>query len=70
MNRKQIQIGLWLLALIFLCSCGSVSPVISQYEKAGTLKKGNFELMGNITGYSAALALFPSLHSSLISSPC
>jgi hypothetical protein len=53
-NWKQKQIALCLVVLILLCSCGSVSPVINQYEKAGTLKKGNFELMGNITGYSAA----------------
>lgn len=45
---------LWLLAFVMLCSCGSISPVINQYEKAGTLKKGNFEFMGNFTGYSVS----------------
>lgn len=54
MNMKRKQTVLWFVALIFLSSCGTVSPVINQYEKAGTLKKGNFELLGSFTGYSVA----------------
>lgn len=34
-----------------LSSCAFV-PVNNQYEKAGTLKKGNIELSGNVTGNS------------------
>jgi hypothetical protein len=30
------------------------APVNNQYEKAGTLKKGNLELSGNYTRYSAS----------------
>lgn len=39
--------------VISLClfSCAFV-PINNQYEKAGTLKKGNIELIGNITGNS------------------
>jgi hypothetical protein len=54
MKMRHAQFALRLLSLVFLYSCGSISPVINQFEKAGTLKKGNLELMGNITGYSAA----------------
>src|SRR5688572_12205374 len=35
----------------FLFSC-AFAPVNNQYEKAGTLKKGNLELAGSLTGYS------------------
>ena len=42
--------------LFFFSSCVLFScafaPVNNQYEKAGTLKKGNLELSGNFTGYN------------------
>jgi hypothetical protein len=42
-----------LLILLSSSSCG-VLPINNQFEKAGTLKKGNMEMAGNITAYSAA----------------
>lgn len=36
-------------AVLFSCA---FAPVNNQYEKAGTLKKGNLELAGSFTGYS------------------
>jgi hypothetical protein len=54
MNMKRKLSILWLSALFFLTSCGTISPIINQYEKAGTLKKGNYEILGSFTGYSVA----------------
>jgi hypothetical protein len=54
MNWKMKQTILCLLGLLMLSSCGTISPVINQYEKAGTLNKGNFEVLGSFTGYSVA----------------
>ena len=49
------KIIIWTIAASFICailfSC-AFAPVNNQYEKAGTLKKGNLELAGSITGYS------------------
>lgn len=38
----------------FFCSCSSMLPVNSYYEKAGTLQKGNTEISGHATGYSVS----------------
>lgn len=51
------KIIIWTTLSSFLCailfSC-AFAPVNNQYEKAGTLKKGNLELAGSFTGYSVA----------------
>lgn len=40
-------------ALVCISSCVSVAPVNNHFEKAGTLQKGNVELSGHFTSYSA-----------------
>lgn len=40
-------------ASVCITSCVSVAPVNNHFEKAGTLKKGNVELAGHYTTYSA-----------------
>lgn len=51
--RPILVICLFLAASSLLFSC-AFAPVNNQYEKAGTLKKGNIELSGAFTGYTAA----------------
>jgi len=50
--RPILTISLFLNASVLLHSC-AFAPVNNQYEKAGTLKKGNVELSGAFTGYTA-----------------
>lgn len=45
-----ISLFVALSTLLFACA---FAPVNNQYEKAGTLKKGNVELSGSFTGYRA-----------------
>jgi hypothetical protein len=45
-----ISLLFFISALLFSCA---FAPVNNQYEKAGTLKKGNLELAGSFTGYTA-----------------
>lgn len=40
-------------ASVCISSCVSVAPVNNHFEKAGTLQKGNVELAGHFTTYSA-----------------
>jgi hypothetical protein len=40
-------------ASVYISSCVSVAPVNNHFEKAGTLQKGNVELAGHYTTYSA-----------------
>ena len=49
--KPSFTLSLFLILSILLFSC-AFAPVNNQYEKAGTLKKGNLELSGNVTGYS------------------
>jgi hypothetical protein len=42
-------------ASAFITSCVSVAPVNNHFEKAGTLQKGNVELAGHYTTYSASV---------------
>lgn len=51
--KSSLLIGLGATLITFLFSC-AFAPVNNQYEKAGTLKKGNVELSGNLTSYSAS----------------
>ena len=51
MKQRFTQLLLLFTPLYFF-SCANVAPVTNQYEKAGTLKKGNVELTGNFTGYN------------------
>jgi len=46
-------ISLFFCLSSFLLSC-AFAPVNNQYEKAGTLKKGNVDLSGSFTGYNAS----------------
>jgi hypothetical protein len=50
---KSLVVLLAPLLSAFVYSC-AFAPVNNQYEKAGTLKKGNLELSGNYTRYSAS----------------
>lgn len=43
------------LSVSTLCSCYGVAPVTNQYEKAGTLGKGNLELMGAFTTHTVTV---------------
>jgi hypothetical protein len=50
---KSLVVWLTCLLSAFVYSC-VFATVNNQYEKAGTLKKGNLELSGNYTRYSAS----------------
>jgi hypothetical protein len=45
---KNIVAGILVMSLY---SCVSILPVNNHYEKAGTLRQGNFELSGQVTKY-------------------
>ena len=51
--KPSLTILLFVFFSLFLFSC-AFAPINTQYEKAGTLKKGNLELAGSFTGYSGS----------------
>lgn len=51
--KTTFAISIILLFSTLLFSC-AFAPINNQYEKAGTLKKGNVELSGNYTSYNIA----------------
>ena len=53
MKQKLLQLIIF-IAPVYFFSCTTIAPITNQYEKAGTLKKGNVELAGNFTSYSVA----------------
>jgi hypothetical protein len=40
-----------ILTVFIFTSCSTLAPVTNQYEKAGTLQRGNVEVSGNISKY-------------------
>ena len=63
LTKKQLHIGLFLLAVILLAGCGISSGLMNQYSVNGAssnvvLQKDNFKVLGTVSGEASDSYLF------------
>jgi hypothetical protein len=63
LTKKQLHIGLFLLAVILLAGCGVSSGLMNQYSVNGAnsnvvLQKDNFKVLGTVSGEASDSYLF------------